>query len=191
MAEKPGTKTGNASTGPTSSTNADTRRAALRKYAIDIANDRNRCQRLIDVVAKSAELAEGTTQPAQTMLDDLEQVLIGRSLTNRGSGVYFAGVRLGASGFKTNLQDRSDQTAHAVAGIVIGFRHGWLVRGLVKLQEPEAQDDRLYDATFPLGRGLNNANFRELAERLRTAVGGPECQAPKSAPSSKTGAGTK
>lgn len=39
------------------------------------------------------------------------------------------------------------------------------------MQETEPQDIRLYGATIPLGRGLNDDNYRELARNLELTIG--------------------
>ena len=49
---------------------------------------------------------------------------------------------------------------------MIAYRYSRPVQWLVKLIEDEPQDDRLYDATFPIGRELNDTNYKELARKL-------------------------
>ncbi len=83
------------------------------------------------------------------------------------TGAYFAGNISGSSGFKPNLRDPYNQVQHATAGIVIGYRYGWLGYQYAKWREVEPQDDRLYDATCPIGRSLNG----ELTATLRDLFG--------------------
>jgi hypothetical protein len=154
---------------------ATKRRAALRSLAISLKAGMSHCDRLTQLLEKAADQVDGLTDPARTMLDDLELVLIGTGLTERGKGSYFAGAHLGASGFKCDLQDKSDQSAHALAGIVIGYRHGYLGGWGAMWLEEEAADDRLYEATLPLGRRLTDSNYKKLAAEVKTAVCGPGC----------------
>lgn len=152
------------------------RRIELRDFARTLGTGPNKCQRLVGVIAKSAELVDGLPNPSRSMIDDLEKVLIGQSLTQRGMGSNWAGINRGATGFRKNLQGRFDVSAHAMAGIVIGHRHHRLVQGLAKWLEDEAQDEHLYEETILLGRMLNDQNFKGLAERVRKAIGGPDCE---------------
>jgi hypothetical protein len=125
-------------------------------------------------------LVDGVPNPARTIVEDLQYVLIGNDLLEgRGKGAFFVGYKnksgkfywRGARGFKKELRDSSHQIQHAVAGIVIGYRYSRPVQWLVKWIEEEPQDDRLYDATFPLGRDLNDKNYKELAKKLERTIG--------------------
>lgn len=98
------------------------RRAHLGSLAKTLEVGHSKCGRLVRLIDAAAAQVDGLPQPAETLLNDLEKVLIGESLTRRGTGPYYAGFNRGASGFRRNLQDGSDQSAHAVAGIIIGYR---------------------------------------------------------------------
>ena len=110
------------------------------------------------------------------MIDDIEAVLIGKNMREgRGHGQFFAGNVKGSKGFKPELRDQWNQVQHATAGIVIGYRYGWAGQQLAKWLEEEPQDDRLYDATCPIGRSLNNKNCLELPARIKSAIGDKTC----------------
>jgi hypothetical protein len=156
------------------------RRGELRSYAQTALAHPNQCQALVNIVSKAAELVDGVPNPARTIVEDLQYVLIGNDLLEgRGKGAFFVGYKnksgkfywRGARGFKKELRDSSHQIQHAVAGIVIGYRYSRPVQWLVKWIEEEPQDDRLYDATFPLGRDLNDKNYKELAKKLERTIG--------------------
>ena len=156
------------------------RRGELRRYAQTALAHPNQCQALVSIVSKAVELVDEVPNPACTLVEDLQYVLIGNDLREgRGKGAFFVGYKnkegkfywRGAKGFKKELQDRSHQIQHATAGIVIGYRYWLPVQWLVKWIEEEPQDDRLYDATFPLGRDLNDKNYKELAKNLQRAIG--------------------
>ena len=156
------------------------RRSALRGFAVTcFQNNPNKCGALVDVVRQSSNLIkkDKITTPANTMMDDLLLVMIGKGLTSRGTGQYFfmgkdlpfAKVR-GACGFKNNMSDNGVQVSHAVAGIYIGYYYSAPIRYLVRSLEGEPQDVRLYDTTFPLGTDLTDSNYEELWSRLKTAI---------------------
>jgi hypothetical protein len=103
--------------------------------------------------------------------------LIGKDLLKgRNRGPCFAGHVDGADGFRSALRDDGNQIQHAMAGIYIGYRYGWLGCAYVKWREHELQDDRLYDATCPLGRKLTDENYKDLARNLRKAIGDDTCR---------------
>lgn len=153
---------------------------ARRKFALS-----NRCQILVNVVAKAAELVEPVPASLRTsaMIDDLEAVMIGTNMRGgRGSGPHFAGNISGADGFKSDLKDQWNQTQHAIAGLVIGYRHGKLGEWYARWRESEEQDDRLYIATCPIGRSLFwwPNEYKDVAEKLRQAVCDSSCKVPSS-----------
>jgi len=156
------------------------RRGELRRYVQIALAHPNQCQALVSIVSKAVELVDKVPNPARTIVEDLQYVLIGNDLqVGRGKGASFVGYKnkegkfywRGAKEFKKELQDRSHQIQHAAAGIVIGYRYWRPVQWLVKWLEQEPQDDRLYDATFPLGRDLNDKNYKELPKKLQSAIG--------------------
>ena len=156
------------------------RRSELKNFARNELIGPNRCQAIVNIVNKAAEQVEGLKNPSRLMIDDLEKVLIGSDmLSSRGKGVYFVGNPRGAKGFKKNLRDTYNQIQHAMAGVVIGYRYGYIGQRFAMWVEEEPQDDELYKATCPLGRNLNDSNYNGLAERLRTAIGDQSCQVPE------------
>ncbi len=103
------------------------RRTLLKLFAIREFRRSNRCQILVSIATRAVQLVNGATNPADALIGDLEAVLIVANMTDcRGRGPYFAGNISGASGFKRNLRGPYNQVQHAVAGIVIGYRHGWV-----------------------------------------------------------------
>jgi len=153
-----------------------TRRNQLKSFAVQEFNKSNRCQILVSIATYAVHLVNGISNPADVLIGDIEAVLIGASMTDcRGRGPYFAGNILGASGFKKDLRDSWNQIQHATAGIVIGYRYGWIGQQFAKWLEEEPQDDRLYDATCPIGRTLNNQNVFALPQRIKTAIGDKSC----------------
>lgn len=156
---------------------ANLRRIILHSYAIKQFKNENRCDLLANIVNQASILVMGKKNPASTMIDDIEAVLIGENMREgRGHGQFFAGNVMGSKGFKSELRDQWNQVQHAAAGIVIGYKYGWLGYHFAKFREKEPQDDRLYDATCPLGRMLNDNNYLDLANRLRKAIGDITCQ---------------
>lgn len=153
-----------------------TRRNLLKSFAIQKFKKSNRCQILVSIATRTVRLVNGLQNPADSLVGDLAAVLIGANMTNcRGKGPYFAGNIAGASGFKKNLRDPWNQVQHATAGIVIGYQYGWIGQQFVKWLEEEAQDDRLYDATCPIGRSLSDKNYFALPARIKSAIGDKSC----------------
>jgi len=153
-----------------------TRRLQLKSYAIQQFKTSNRCQILVSISTRAVHLVSGASDPADSLIGDIEAVLIGANMSDcRGRGAYFAGNISGASGFKRNLRDLYNQVQHATAGIVIGYRYGWIGHQFAKWLEKEPQDDRLYDATCPVGRLLNDKNYFALPARIRSAIGDKSC----------------
>jgi len=108
---------------------------------------------------------------AATIMEDLK-ILIGEDLRGgRGKGRYFVGSFRGAIGFRRKLRDDYNQVQHAMAGLYIDFSHNRFVQWYVLWQESEPQDDRLYEATFPLGRSLNDSNVGTLPARVHAPSG--------------------
>lgn len=157
------------------------RRLALKKFAKTQLTLDNRCEALARIIDRSAVLVAGKSQPHNRMMEDLKLVLVGDSLLNgkgRSEGTYFAGHAAGAKGFKQELRDDYNQIQHAMAGIYIGHEFLRPVQWMVWYLEDEEQDDRLYDATIPLGRDLDRKNYLTLGSRVREAIGDSTCQLP-------------
>lgn len=153
------------------------RRINLRSYATKQFQNENRCDLLANIVNQASLFVMSEKNPASIMIDDIEAVLIGKNMREgRGHGQFFAGNVKGAKGFKPELRDQWNQVQHAAAGIVIGYKYGWLGYQFAKFREKEPQDDRLYDATCQLGRMLNDNNYFDLANKLRKAIGDITCQ---------------
>ena len=164
------------------------RRAELQRYArVVLIKAPNKCEAMYDILLKAVSLAGRLRDAASAITDDLEAVMIGEDmLGGRGKGKHYCGsdkAYRGADGFKEELrygdpvaktgEDTGFQVQHAIAGLVIGFRHGAVVQAFVKQREAEPQDDRLYDATFPVGewlRGAGSEAIYDLPERMRRAV---------------------
>lgn len=101
------------------------RSSLLRTFAIQEFKKSNRCQILVSVATNAVYLVDRLQNPADSLVDDLEAVLVGTNMTDcRSRGPYFAGNIAGSSGFKKNLRDNWNQVQHATAGIIIGYR--WL-----------------------------------------------------------------
>ena len=148
------------------------RREKLKKFAIQDFKNKDRCEVLVALVQYGIELVQDLPKPSHTLVADLKAVLIGRNMTVcRGKGAYFAGNIIGSEGFKKELRDPWNQVQHAMAGIVIAFQYGRIAEIMVKFLETEPQDDKLYDKTFPLGRTLNDENYRNLPQKIRLAIG--------------------
>lgn len=108
---------------------------------------------------------------AYVMLEDLRRVLIGdgfsRSHRNHGEFALRFGA-FGDSGFRPDFQDGGNQVQHAMAGIYFGYHYGaGAARRLMTWQDDGEADRRLYDATFPIGAAITDANFRNLAGTIR------------------------
>lgn len=154
--------------------NDSSRRTELRDFARKALVRTNKCAALHDIIAKAAALASSLASPADVLIGDLMAVMIGEGmLSGRNHGTHFVGLDkayLGALGFKCDLRDDYFQVQHAVAGIVIGYQYIRPTQWLVQWLEREKQDILLYQATFPLGRTLNDANYGTLADRFTAAV---------------------
>ncbi len=113
----------------------------------------------------------GNNSSADNGLADLQAVLIGNGLTpgeGRGQGPNFGG-QFGASGFKQQFVDRSNQVQHATAGIAIGACYPQAILGVYAqefLQEGLGPDIYLYNTTFGLGMGLSNTNRSGFASEV-------------------------
>lgn len=185
--------------------NTKDRRLELKNFAATkFKNESNNCQMLVDIYAKACGLARSITpiipqeititgrmrptiyrwargrNVAVALVDDLEAVLIGSGMRNgegRGTGPFFAGNVAGSTGFRPEFRDPYNQIQHATAGVVIGFRYGLLGEWVARYLEDEEQDDRLYEATAPVGRWLsaNPEDFLQLPDRMRDAIGDRTC----------------
>lgn len=158
------------------------RRMDLKSFVLNSRTENNRCKRLFAIVKHAVALVSSLPEnQADALIGDLEAVIIGANMTNcRGKGPYFADIAhiniLGASGFKKELRDPYYQIQHAVAGIVIGYRGGWIAERVALWRESEEQDVLLYRATFPLGRELNDENLTGLPGRIKQAIGDESCR---------------
>lgn len=106
----------------------------------------------------------------EVYVEDLRRVLIGDGFTTseRNHGQY--ALRFQAfmdTGFKPEYRDNSNQVQHAMAGIYISFKYGFLGRRFAIHQEDEEPDLRLYDVTFDIGSDLNGSNFTSLPTMLK------------------------
>jgi hypothetical protein len=151
--------------------------SALQAYAQGALKGPDQCRALAATVEEAAQAVERSADPPGELIGLLKDTLIGKGLREgRSQGPCFAGGARGAAGFRPELRDPGDQIQHAAAGLYIGYHLGWFGCMLAVLQENEPQDIRLYRATCPLGRQLNRANYRELAEKLRQAIGEEACR---------------
>jgi hypothetical protein len=98
----------------------DARRKEISSKGVELfKNTKDHCRAFHDLLAFAVTKTDG---PAQ-LVEDLKFVLIGKSLTERGTGPLYIGTTAGArgdSGFKSELQDHSPQVEHAWAAIYIG-----------------------------------------------------------------------
>ena len=148
----------------------------LSRYAALQLLKENRCSAFVNIVKEASKQVEKSENPAKEMIKILKDVLIGEGmLDGRGKGVCFQG-KFGASCFKKELKDSSNQIHHAFAGIYIGYAYGMLACRLAMLQEHEPQDDRLYEVACPLGLSLNNSNYLELGDRIKDAICEKSCK---------------
>ena len=148
----------------------------LQDYAKSVFVKKNRCKILIDIVNEAIKEAEETKDPSNNLMENLKKVLIGDGKTDgRGHGPCFAGNIFGSEGFKEDLRDQFNQIQHAMAGLYIGYKYGYFACGLAILQDPQIQDKKLYQATCPLGKNLNNTNYKEIGLKLREAIGDETC----------------
>lgn len=124
----------------------DERRRQLRDFAGRSQLDQTKgssptltkSEALGNIINKAADLAGESGAPADTMISDVEQVLIGENLrSGRGKGTYFVGNYNGASGFRPDLMDNYNQVQHAAAGLVIGYRYGLPGQIYAKWKEEE------------------------------------------------------
>lgn len=121
----------------------------------------------VAIVAHGVQLVSGLTNPAESLVGDLQAILIGQDMREgRSHGPHFIGHFRGASGFRPEFRDAGNQVQHAMAGIVIAYRYGTLGELYALWAEDEPQDLALYRATFPLGRTLTNKNYTSLPDRL-------------------------
>jgi hypothetical protein len=165
-------------------TEEETRRWKLRRFALAQSGERNKCLILVSIVEVAVRLVTGSRTPAETLINDLQAVLVGNGLRfGRGKGKDFVGMKfikdtMGSEGFRPELRDDFSQIQHAVGGLIIGYRYNR--RGMPVYQvarwneiliERQPQDARLYDATCIIGRNLNDQNYSRLPSLLRDAIG--------------------
>lgn len=149
----------------------ESRRLELRDYARDqFTGPASSAQALVNIVSKSVALAIDAESPgprAQMVMDDLMAVLVGDGMRDgRGSGTFYVSTGFpggdkafwGDDGFKPEFRDKGGnagfQVQHAVAGLVMSYRYGPGIEWYARRQEPEPEDDALYDATFAIGNWL-------------------------------------
>ena len=96
----------------------------------------------------------------------------------RGTGRHYVGTDhlggdepfFGDDGFKPEFRDARGnagfQVHHAVAGLVMAYRFGPGVEWYAEFQEPEPEDDRLYDATFSIGNWVSPERLDQLPQRV-------------------------
>ncbi|MEP6849224.1 MAG: hypothetical protein ABI999_10240 [Acidobacteriota bacterium] len=162
---------------------ADARRTSLKNYALSLSRI-VKASGMTDLeafanVALFASLPFSNTKHIQDILcevylEDLRRVLIGDGFTTneRNSGKFALGFNaFHDSGFKKEYQDGGNQVQHAMAGIYISFRYGFLGRRFVYHQEDEDADLALYRVTFDIGSDLDGDNFRSLPSMIRARIG--------------------
>lgn len=143
----------------------------LRDYVRSHKANSNQCNLFVEGIEEAIRQSEGNPDQFEKTMENLKDVFIGDDLTdNRSKGPCFSGQLLGATGFRENLRDRGNQVQHAMAGVWIGYKYGSVGCALAKWRESEPQDDRLYDATCPLGSNLNSQNYGDLAASVRTEI---------------------
>lgn len=145
------------------------RRLTLYLLARGLLNSKNHVEALTSIVNFAAALVTSLDSPEEKMMEDLKLVLIGTGLTTRGGrskGRYFAGHFRGALGFKSQFVDENNQVQHAIAGVYIAFKYGFLGEQYTLFNEGQQQDILLYKVVFPLGRGLNEGNYNNLGNKL-------------------------
>ena len=162
-------------------TSEKSRRMILQRYARQQLTRLNKCQALINITALAAALVDGMNNKPYHMLEDLKFVLIGGNLRSlRGKGDRFAGNHAGSIGFKPKLRDPYNQVQHAMAGIYIGYKWGYLGEWGARWLETEPQDDLLYKATCKLGRQLRDFphKYKSLPLMIRQEVCDGSCVPP-------------
>ncbi|NOX43759.1 MAG: hypothetical protein GXP19_08530 [Gammaproteobacteria bacterium] len=69
-----------------------TRRNLLKSFSIQEFKKTNRCQILVSITTRAVHLVNGISNPAETLIGDLEAVIIGANMTDCcGRGLYFVG----------------------------------------------------------------------------------------------------
>jgi hypothetical protein len=163
-------------------TDENARRSELQRFAMKVLARPNKCAAVVDILYKAASLVLQLPSPAKTMMMDLKAVMIGEGYLNgeRNVGKYAVFTKakeeksvkslLGACGFQTAMQDENFQVQHAFAGLLLSYEYGPPAEWAAKYLEKEAQDLKLYDATFPIGRNLSDSNYMDAADAFKTAV---------------------
>lgn len=139
------------------------RRAEISAKGIELfRNTSNHCHAYRDLVEFSTQKVENVGQ----LLEDLKLVLIGESLTKRGTGKYYIGNTPGArgdSGFKSSLRDGSPQVEHSWAAIYIGKAGpGAGVAAAALTEAGFNQDALLWVMGADAGARLSQSNFKQL-----------------------------
>lgn len=149
------------------------RRALISERGKEIfRNTKNHCKSFQDLVT----FAVVQTAKVPDLLEDLKLVLIGESLTKRGSGSLYIGNTPGArgdTGFKLELRDGSPQVEHAYAAMYIGKTmppgSTEVAALLLEVMGPltsgralNAQDSLLYAIGGDIGQRLSASNYKEL-----------------------------
>lgn len=148
------------------------RRESLKYFAQrQFLRNSNHCDILTQILNYSSDSVSFSGNPKTTMLLDLQVVLVGDGLRfGRGTGRYFAGNIRGSQGFKPQFRDDFNQIQHAVAGLLISHKFGWLGYKYAKLREEELQDDLLYDSTRILEKSISDDNYYSLASSFHKAI---------------------
>ncbi|HBZ29590.1 MAG TPA: hypothetical protein DEO56_03205, partial [Nitrosomonas nitrosa] len=138
-------------------------------------------QAFVNIVNEAARLVVSQSNPANEMIQDLREVLVGKgnqftSYFNRDPGQNT--VSFGSTGFKDEFLKREDgtidvgpQVAHAMGGLGLAYEYNGYLNQLLLFQETEQQDDKLFEAMFKLAKELNNKNYTELAKNIAETIG--------------------
>jgi hypothetical protein len=111
--------------------------------------------------------------PAELLTRDMMALFVGEGFTTdkgRYRGPHYVEIS-GSTGFRQEFQEVGNQIQHAAAGIILGFRHGVVGQAVAMAIEEEPQDDALYEASFRLGRELDNDGYKRLGVRIREVIG--------------------
>jgi Ca2+-binding RTX toxin-like protein len=115
-----------------------------------------------------------------TVVDDLLSVFVGDHVWGRwrGNGDYWNGldidVRRGASGYREEFIDRSDQLQHTVAALWAGYHKSWILEAIANLNETEDPDQAVNYVAIRLGNTITDQNIDQLALLLLKGLGTSE-----------------
>lgn len=127
------------------------RRRNLRLYTNKQLKNETRCDILPNIFNQAAVFVMGQKNPASSMIDDIEAVLIDKNIREAGEyGRFFANNLVSLNGFKSELGDQWNQVQQSAAGIIIGYKYGWI-----------------YNEMCQLGSALNDNNYFCLSNRIR------------------------